>query len=35
VRYIIQAQERHRFRTRLNQAVVDLLGQPDPAVARS
>ena len=35
VRYIIQAQERYRFRTRLNQAVVDLLGQPDPAVARS
>ncbi len=31
VRYIIQAQERHRFRTRLNQTVVDLLGQPEPA----
>jgi small-conductance mechanosensitive channel len=35
VRYIIQAQERHRFRTRLNQTVVDLLGQPEPAVPRS
>lgn len=27
VRYITQAQDRHRFRARLNQAVVDLLGQ--------
>jgi small-conductance mechanosensitive channel len=27
VRYITQAQDRHRFRARLNQAVVELLGQ--------
>ena len=32
VRYIIRAQDRHRFRTRLYQAVVELLGQASPAV---
>jgi len=31
VRYIIRAPDRHRFRTRLYQAVVELLGQPAPA----
>jgi len=35
VRYIIRAQDRHRFRTRLYQAVVELLGQPAPAVPQA
>ena len=35
VRYIIRAQDRHRFRTRLYQAVVELLGQPSPAVPQA
>ncbi len=35
VRYIIRAQDRHRFRTRLYQAVVELLGQQAPAVPQA
>ncbi|HEY6948917.1 MAG TPA: mechanosensitive ion channel domain-containing protein, partial [Gemmatimonadales bacterium] len=35
VRYIIRAQDRHRFRTRLYQAVVELLGQASPAVPQA
>lgn len=35
VRYIIRAQDRHRFRTRLYQAVVELLGQASPAAPRA
>jgi hypothetical protein len=31
VRYITRAEDRHRFRTRLYQAVVELLGQKAPA----
>ena len=35
VRYIIRAQDRHRFRTRLYQAVVELLGQASPAAPQA
>jgi len=35
VRYIIRAQDRHRFRTRLYQAVAELLGQASPAVTQA